>query len=36
MPCQQVSSLQTGHSPFLASPEDLAAVLVSIAETYRD
>src|SRR5437868_5719798 len=31
MPCQQAISLQTGHSPFYAAPEQLARELSALA-----
>jgi pimeloyl-ACP methyl ester carboxylesterase len=34
LPCQQVYSLRTGHSPFLSAPRELATILKSIAATY--
>ncbi|HXG36240.1 MAG TPA: alpha/beta fold hydrolase [Dehalococcoidia bacterium] len=30
LPCSQVLSLDTGHSPFFSAPEELAALLVSL------
>jgi pimeloyl-ACP methyl ester carboxylesterase len=30
LPCDQVHSLDTGHSPFLSAPEDLAACLLQV------
>ena len=30
LPCSQVLSLNTGHSPFLSAPEELVRLLVSI------
>jgi hypothetical protein len=31
-PCQQLFTLQTGHSPFLADPEALVDCLMAVAE----
>lgn len=33
VPCAEVRSLETGHSPFFAAPADLAAVLLDLAGT---
>ena len=31
LPCERVFSLETGHSPFLSAPEELAACLLEVA-----
>jgi pimeloyl-ACP methyl ester carboxylesterase len=35
-PCLKVFSLNTGHSPFLSAPEELAHCLISIAESNNE